>query len=361
MRVYNFSAGPSMLPLEVLERVQKNLIDYEGTGMSVMEMSHRSKPYEKINNDAEALLRELMNVPENYSIIFVQGGASMQFEAVPLNLAGGKTSAKGDYLVTGNFSGKAYKEAKKFGDMVEVASSKDKNFTYIPATTPDMFRSDADYVHICYNNTIFGTKFASVPDTGNVPLVADMSSCILSEEVDVSKFAVIYAGAQKNIAPAGVTIVIVRNDMLGKENPLCPTMMKWATQVENKSLYNTPPAFSTYVASEVFKYVKEMGGVKEMQKRNIEKAKLLYDFIDNSSFYNNPVVPEFRSLMNVPFTTPTPELDAAFVAEASKNGLVSIKGHRLVGGMRASIYNAMPIEGIKKLITFMGEFEKNNK
>ncbi len=361
MRVFNFSAGPSMLPLEVLEKVQKNLIDYEGTGMSVMEMSHRSKPYEKINDEAEALLRELMNVPDNYSIIFVQGGASMQFEAVPLNLANGTTSAKGDYIVTGNFSGKAYKEAKKYGDMVEVASSKDKNFTYIPTTTPDMFRKDADYVHICYNNTIFGTRFASVPDTAGVPLVADMSSCILSQEVDVSKFAVIYAGAQKNVAPAGVTIVIVRNDMLGKENPLCPTMMKWSTQVENKSLYNTPPAFTTYVACEVFKYLKSIGGVKAMQKINEEKAALLYDFIDNSTFFKNPVEPAFRSLMNVPFTTPTPELDAQFVSEASKEGLVSIKGHRLVGGMRASIYNAMPVEGIKKLIEFMAKFEKNNR
>ena len=361
MRVYNFSAGPSMLPMVVLEKVQKDLIDYQGTGMSVMEMSHRSKPYEKINDEAEALLRQLMNVPENYSIIFVQGGASMQFEAVPLNLAGGKTSAKGDYIVSGNFSGKAYKEAKKYGDMVEVASSKDKNFTYIPKTTADMFRQDADYAHICYNNTIFGTRFSEVPDTGKVPLVADMSSCILSQEFDVSKFAVIYAGAQKNIAPAGVTIVIVRNDMLGQENPLCPTMMKWATQVENKSLYNTPPAFTTYVASEVFKYVLSLGGVKAMQKINEEKAKLLYDFIDNSSFYNNPVVSEFRSLMNVPFTTPNADLDAKFVAEAGKNGLISIKGHRLVGGMRASIYNAMPIEGIKKLIEFMGKFEQENR
>ena len=361
MRVYNFSAGPSMLPLEVLEKVQKNLIDYEGTGMSVMEMSHRSKPYEKINDEAESLLRELMSVPENYSIIFVQGGASMQFEAVPLNLSHGSSSAKGDYVVTGNFSGKAYKEAKKYGDMLEVASSKDKNFTYIPELNKEMFRSDADYAHICYNNTIFGTRYIDIPDTGNVPLVADMSSCILSQEIDVKKFAVIYAGAQKNIAPAGVTIVIVRNDMLGKENPLCPTMMKWSTQVENKSLYNTPPAFSTYVATEVFKYLKGLGGIKAMQKINEDKAKLLYDFIDNSSFYNNPVVQKYRSLMNVPFTTPSPELDAAFVSEAGKNGLVSIKGHRLVGGMRASIYNAMPVEGIKKLITFMAEFEKNNR
>lgn len=361
MRVYNFSAGPSMLPLEVLEKVQAGLIDYEGTGMSVMEMSHRSKPYEKINADAEALLRELMNIPDDYSVIFVQGGASMQFEAVPLNLAHGSTETKGDYVVTGNFSGKAYKEAKKYGDMVEVASSKDRNFTYIPALSRDMFRKDADYVHICYNNTIFGTRYTEAPDTGDIPLVADLSSCILSQEFDVKKFGVIYAGAQKNVAPAGVTIVIVRNDLLGKENPYCPTMMKWATQVENKSLYNTPPAFVTYVATEVFRYLKSIGGVKAIQKINEEKAAMLYNFIDNSSFFKNPVEHEFRSLMNVTFTSPSPELDAKFVAEAAQNGLVSIKGHRLVGGMRASIYNAMPVEGIKKLIEFMAKFEKENK
>ena len=361
MRVYNFSAGPSMLPEEVLKKVQAGLLDYEGTGMSVMEMSHRSKPYEKINAEAESLLRELMGIPDNYSVIFVQGGASMQFEAVPLNLAHGSTTAKGDYVVTGNFSKKAYNEAKKYGDMAKVASSEDKNFTYIPELSREMFRADADYAHICYNNTIFGTRYTDVPDTGDVPLVADLSSCILSQEFDVSKFAVIYAGAQKNVAPAGVTIVIVRNDMLGKENPYCPTMMKWSTQVENKSLYNTPPAFATYVATEVFKYLKSIGGVKAIQKINEYKAGLLYDFIDGSDFYNNPVVPKFRSIMNVPFTTPSPELDAAFVAEASKNGLVSIKGHRLVGGMRASIYNAMPVEGVKKLIDFMARFEKENR
>ena len=361
MRVYNFSAGPSMLPEEVLKKVQAGLLDYEGTGMSVMEMSHRSKPYEKINAEAESLLRELMGIPDNYSVIFVQGGASMQFEAVPLNLAHGSTTAKGDYVVTGNFSKKAYNEAKKYGDMAKVASSEDKNFTYIPELSREMFRADADYAHICYNNTIFGTRYTDVPDTGDVPLVADLSSCILSQEFDVSKFAVIYAGAQKNVAPAGVTIVIMRNDMLGKENPYCPTMMKGSTQVENKSLYNTPPAFVTYVATEVFKYLKSIGGVKAIQKINEYKAGLLYDFIDGSDFYKNPVVPKFRSIMNVPFTTPSPELDAAFVAEAAKNGLVSIKGHRLVGGMRASIYNAMPVEGVKKLIDFMARFEKENR
>ncbi len=361
MRVYNFSAGPSMLPEEVLKKGQANLLDYEGTGMSVMEMSHRSKPYEKINAEAESLLRELMNIPNDYSIIFVQGGASMQFEAVPLNLAHGSTETKGDYVVTGNFSKKAFVEAKKYGDMVKVASSEDKNYTYIPKLEARLFRADADYAHICYNNTIFGTRYSSVPDTGNVPLVADLSSCILSQEFDVNKFGVIYAGAQKNVAPAGVTIVIVRNDLLGKENPYCPTMMKWSTQVENKSLYNTPPAFATYVATEVFKYLKSIGGVKAIQEINEYKAELLYDFIDNSSFYNNPVVPEFRSIMNVPFTTPDPELDAKFVAEAAQNGLVSIKGHRLVGGMRASIYNAMPVDGVKKLVDFMAKFEKENR
>ncbi len=358
MRNYNFSAGPSMLPLEVLEKVQSELTDYAGTGMSVMEMSHRSKPYEAINAEAEADLRELMHIPDNYDVIFVQGGASTQFEAVPLNISVNK---KADYVVTGNFSNKAYKEAKKYGDMVEAASSADKNFTYIPELDRSMFRPDADYVHICYNNTIFGTRYASVPDTGDIPLVADMSSCILSQEFDVTKFAVIYAGAQKNVGPAGVTIVIVRHDMLGKENPLCPTMLKWATQVKEHSLYNTPPAFSTYVSMLVFRHLKKLGGVGEMQKVNEYKAKMLYDYIDNSSFYTNSVVPKYRSLMNVPFVTPSPETDAEFVSEAAKEGLLSLKGHRLVGGMRASIYNAMPVDGIVKLIDFMKRFEKAHK
>ncbi len=358
MRNYNFSAGPSMLPLEVLEKVQSELTDYAGTGMSVMEMSHRSKPYEAINAEAEADLRELMHIPDNYDVIFVQGGASTQFEAVPLNISVNK---KADYVVTGNFSNKAYKEAKKYGDMVEAASSADKNFTYIPELDRSMFRPDADYVHICYNNTIFGTRYASVPDTGDIPLVADMSSCILSQEFDVTKFAVIYAGAQKNVGPAGVTIVIVRHDMLGKENPLCPTMLKWATQVKEHSLYNTPPAFSTYVSMLVFRHLKKLGGVGEMQKVNEYKAKMLYDYIDNSSFYTNSVVPKYRSLMNVPFVTPSPETDAEFVSEAAKEGLLSLKGHRLVGGMRASIYNAMPVDGIVKLIDFMTRFEKEHR
>lgn len=358
MRNYNFSAGPSMLPLEVLEKVQAELLDYAGTGMSVMEMSHRSKPYEAINAEAEADLRELMHIPDTYDVIFVQGGASTQFEAIPLNLA---ANGKADYVVTGNFSGKAYKEAKKYGDMVEAATSADKNFTYIPVLDKSMFRPDADYVHICYNNTIFGTRYASTPDTGDIPLVADLSSCILSQEVDVSKFGVIYAGAQKNVGPAGVTIVIVRHDLLGRENPLCPTMLKWATQIKEHSLYNTPPAFSTYVAMLVFRHLLKNGGVPAMQKVNEHKAQMLYDFIDNSTLYTNAVEKPFRSLMNVPFVTTSPELDAQFVSEAAKEGLLSLKGHRLVGGMRASIYNAMPVDGIVKLIDFMKRFERANK
>ncbi len=358
MRVYNFSAGPSMLPLPVLEKVKAQLTDYNGTGMSVMEMSHRSKPYQEINDKAESLLRELLSVPEDYDIIFVQGGASTQFEAVPLNLTVNK---KADYLVTGNFAKKAFKEAGKYTDAVCVASSEDKNFTYIPKVTAADFRADADYVHICFNNTIFGSHFSYVPETGDVPLVADMSSSILSEEVDVSKFGVIYAGAQKNVGPAGVTIVIVRKDLQDRALPICPTMLKWSTQTKEKSLYNTPPCWSTYVAMEVFQYLKDNGGVKAMHKTDVEKAAMLYDFIDNSSFYTNKVAKEDRSIMNVPFVSPSAELDAKFVAEASKAGLVSLKGHRLVGGMRASIYNAMPVEGVKALIEFMKKFELENK
>lgn len=358
MRNYNFSAGPSMLPEEVLKQVRDELLDYEGTGISVMEMSHRSKPYEAINAEAESLLRELMNIPDNYDVIFVQGGASTQFEAIPLNIS---VNQKADYVVTGNFSKKAFSEAKKYGDMVKAASSEDKNFTYIPELKRDMFRKDADYVHICYNNTIFGTRYDSVPDTGDIPLVADLSSCILSQDFDVSKFGVIYAGAQKNVGPAGVTIVIVRKDLQDKANPLCPTMLKWSTQIKEHSLYNTPPAFSTYVSMLVFRYLKKIGGVKAIQKINEEKAKMLYDFIDSSKYYSNSVVPEYRSLMNVPFVTPSPESDAEFVAGAAKEGLLTLKGHRLVGGMRASIYNAMPVEGIKKLIDYMKKFESSHK
>lgn len=358
MRNYNFSAGPSMLPLTVLKKVQDGLIDYNGTGISVMEMSHRSKPYEAINDEAERLLRELMHIPENYDIIFVQGGASMQFEAVPLNI---RNTGKADYVITGNFSNKAYKEARKYGDMREAASSADKNFSYIPALRKSCFRKDADYVHICYNNTIFGTRYTEIPDTGDIPLVGDISSCILSQDLDVSRFGVLYAGAQKNVGPAGVTIVIVRKDLQNRAHPLCPTMLKWSTQIKEKSLYNTPPCFSIYVALEVFRWLKELGGVAAIQKINEEKAALLYDYIDNSAFYNNLVEKKYRSVMNVPFVSPSEELDKEFVAQATKEGLLTLKGHRLVGGMRASIYNAMPIEGIKKLIAFMAKFEKEHR
>ncbi len=354
-RVYNYSAGPSMLPLEVLEEAQRDLVDYQGCGMSVCEMSHRSKQYDAINNECLSLIRELMNVPDNYSIILVQGGGSTQFEAVPLNLL---KTGKADYIVTGNFAKKAYKEAIKYGDMHVAASSEDKTFTYIPKTFD--LRDDADYTYICQNNTIFGTRFTKLPETKN-PLVADISSNILSEKMDVSKYGVLFAGAQKNIGPAGVTVVIVRNDLITDGMPICPTMLKWKTQVDNNSLYNTPPCFSIYMTMLNMRYLKAHGGVEEQQKINEYKAGLLYDFIDNSDFYTNKVNKEDRSLMNVPFVSPTPELDAEFIAQASKSGFLSIKGHRLVGGMRASIYNAMPVSGITDLIEFMKKFELAHK
>ncbi len=354
-RVYNYSAGPSMLPLEVLEEAQRDLVDYQGCGMSVCEMSHRSKQYDAINNECLSLIRELMNVPDNYSIILVQGGGSTQFEAVPLNLL---KTGKADYIVTGNFAKKAYKEAIKYGDMHVAASSEDKTFTYIPKTFD--LRDDADYTYICQNNTIFGTRFTKLPETKN-PLVADISSNILSEKMDVSKYGVLFAGAQKNIGPAGVTVVIVRNDLITDGMPICPTMLKWKTQVDNNSLYNTPPCFSIYMTMLNMRYLKAHGGVEEQQKINEYKAGLLYDFIDNSDFYTNKVNKEDRSLMNVPFVSPTPELDAEFIAQASKSGFLSIKGHRLVGGMRASIYNAMPLSGITDLIEFMKKFEIAHK
>ncbi|KAI4453669.1 phosphoserine aminotransferase [Holotrichia oblita] len=358
MRKYNFSAGPSVLSVEVLERVQSQLLDYEGTGMSVMEMSHRSKPYEAINNETEALIRELMGIPENYDVIFIQGGANLQFEAIPLNLAKNK---KADYIVTGNWAEKALKEAKKFGDYVEAASSADKSYSYIPATSRKSFRDGIDYVHYCHNNTIFGTKFNYVPDTGNVPLVCDFSSSILSEVVDVSKYGVIYAGAQKNLGPAGVTVVIVRKDLQEQFAPLCPTMLKWKTQIDNKSLYNTPPCFATYVAMESMRWLKKLGGVKAMQKINEDKAALLYNFIDSTDFYTNPVNKADRSIMNIPFKSPSEELDEKFLKEATAAGLVTLKGHKVQGGMRASIYNAMPVEGVKALVEFMKKFELANK
>lgn len=358
MRVYNFAAGPSTLPLEVLEQCQKEMLDYNGTGMSVVEMSHRSKPFMAVNEEAQSLLRELMNIPENYYVLFVQGGASQQFAAVPLNLMKNK---KADYIVTGNFAGKAFEEGTIYGDAAIAASSKDKNFTYIPDVDSLSFRDGIDYVHITSNNTIFGTRYTKFPQVDC--LVADMSSHILSETVDVSQFGLIYAGAQKNIAPAGVTIVIVRKDLVDEGKPMdcCPTMLKYSVQAKNDSLYNTPPCYGIYMAMLMFRWLKKMGGVSEMQKINEYKAGLLYDFIDNSAFYTNPVEVKDRSLMNVPFVTPSEELNAKFVKEASENGLVSLKGHRLVGGMRASIYNSMPVEGVKALVEFMKKFEMENK
>ena len=358
MRVYNFAAGPSTLPLEVLEQSRNEMLDYNGTGMSVVEMSHRSKPFMAVNEEAQSLLRELMNIPDDYYVLFVQGGASQQFAAVPLNLM---KNRKADYIVTGNFAGKAFEEGTIYGDAVIAASSKDKNFTYIPDVDAIQFRDGIDYVHITSNNTIFGTRYTKFPQVDC--LVADMSSNILSEPVDVSKFGLIYAGAQKNIAPAGVTIVIVRKDLVDNGKPLdcCPTLLKYSVQAKNDSLYNTPPCYGIYMAMLTFRWLKKMGGVSEIQKINEYKAGLLYDFIDNSSFYTNPVRPEDRSIMNVPFVTCSEEMDAKFVKEATANGLVSLKGHRLVGGMRASIYNAMPVEGVKALIEFMKKFEMENK
>ncbi len=356
MRAYNFSAGPSALPLEVLQEAQRDFLDFAGTGMSVTEISHRSKAFEEIVNEGEALLRELMGIPDDYAVLFVQGGASTQFAAVPLNLM---HRGRADYVVTGNFSKKAWQEGKLYGDAACVASSEDRTYTYIPDVRSIPFRADTDYVHICTNNTIFGTRYVEFPKT-QAPLVADMSSEILSREVDVKSFGVIYAGAQKNLAPAGVTIVIARRDLIQNPLPMCPTMLRWKVQDENNSLYNTPPCFSIYMATLVLRRLKKLGGVKEMNAVNEYKAELLYDFIDNSPFYTNRVEKKYRSIMNVPFVTPSAELDAAFVKEAAACGLVSLKGHRLVGGMRASIYNAMPVEGVRALIAFMQKFEREN-
>ena len=357
-RVYNFSAGPSMLPMPVLEKAAAELICYGESGMSVMEMSHRSPVYEKIIADAESLLRQVMEIPDNYKVLFLQGGASTQFAAVPLNLL--RKSGKADYILSGQFSTKAYQEAQKYGDIKAVASSKDANFTFVPKTTREDFRPDADYVHICFNNTIYGTKFPYIPDTGDIPLVADLSSCIISEPIDVSKFGVIYAGAQKNMAPAGLTIVIIREDLLGFARKDTPAMLDYQLQAENGSMYNTPPCYCIYIAKLVYEWILGMGGLTEMQKRNQKKAALLYDYLDSQDYYQAPVQKESRSMMNVTFVTGDAELDKKFAAEASAAGLKNLKGHRSVGGMRASIYNAMPYEGVEKLVEFMKAFAKNN-
>lgn len=356
MKVFNFSAGPSMLPYEVKLQVQKDIFNYNNSGMSVMEMSHRSKVYEEIHNEAIALLKELMQIGDDYSILLLQGGASMQFEAVPLNLL---KNGKADYIVTGNFAEKAYKEAKKYGEITAIASSKDANFTYIPDVDNLQVSPQADYLHITTNNTIFGTKYTKLPNV-NIPLVGDMSSNILSEKCDYNKFSLIYAGAQKNIGPAGLTIVIVKNSLIGSPQPSCPTMLNYATMAKNNSLYNTPATFAIYVAMLTLRWIKGLGGITALQEQNYKKSALLYDFIDNSKFFANPVRACDRSIMNVPFTSPSSELDAQFVKEAEANGLVALKGHRLVGGMRASIYNAMPLEGVVKLVDFMKKFEVEN-
>ena len=356
-RVYNFSAGPSMLPVPVLEKASKEMLDYNGSGMSVMEMSHRSAVYDKIIKDAEASLRKLMSIPDNYKVLFLQGGATLQFSAVPLNLM---KNGKADYIVSGQFSKKAADEAARYGEVNIVASSKDKNFTYVPKVEKDAFSKDADYVHICYNNTIFGTVYNYIPDTGDIPLVADMSSGILSKPIDVSKFGLIYAGAQKNMGPSGLTVVIVREDLIGFAKPETPIIMDYKTMADNDSMYNTPSCYSIYVAGMVFDWILSIGGLEEMQKINEKKAAILYDYLDSSKLFKATAEKEHRSLMNVCFVTGDAELDKAFCAEAAKAGFVNLKGHRSVGGMRASIYNAMPVEGVEKLVEFMKDFEERN-
>ena len=354
-RVYNFSAGPSVLPLPVLKQAQKELLNYENTGMSVMEMSHRSAAFENIIQTAEALLRELMQIPKNYHVLFLQGGASTQFAAVPLNLF--RTSKKADFIHTGSWSKKAISESKKYGEVRIIASSEDKNFSYIPEINSDMIDPKADFVHITTNNTIEGTYFPDVLDTKDVPLVADMSSNILSQPYDIQKFGLIYAGAQKNLGPAGLTIVIVRDDLVGYAMAECPTMLNLQTHVKGKSLYNTPPAYSIYIAKLVLEWLKDFGGIEKMYKQNKQKAAMLYDFIDQSKLFSSPVEKSARSLMNVPFVLPTDELNQQFIQEATANGFVNLTGHRSVGGIRASIYNAMPVEGVQALIQFMQQFE----
>ena len=348
-----------MLPLAVLEKAQKEMVNYANSGMSVMEISHRSGLFTEIITQAEQLLRKLMNIPENYKVLFLQGGASQQFAMVPLNLL--TKSGKADYINTGSWSKKAIKEAKKYGEISVIASSEDANYSYIPAFDPNMIDPEADYIHITTNNTIEGTAYSEIPDTGGIPLVADMSSNILSVEMDVSKFGLIYAGAQKNIGPAGLTVVIIREDLIGNAKDICPTMLDYKTHSENDSLYNTPPTYGIYMAKLVFEWLDELGGLKEMERINREKARILYDFLEESSMFSSPVQKESRSIMNIPFISPSDELDAEFVKKAKSAGLETLKGHRSVGGMRASIYNGMPVEGVKALVQFMKEFENEHQ
>ncbi len=356
-RVYNFSAGPAALPEEVLQRAADEMLEYGDSGQSVMEMSHRSKEYQAIIDSAESLLREIMSIPDNYKVLFLQGGASSQFAMIPLNLM---TTGKADFIVTGQWANKAYQEASRYGDCKIVASSKDKTFSYIPEIDNSEFRPDASYVHICQNNTIYGTRFSDIPETGNVPLISDMSSCILSEPVDVSKYAMIYAGAQKNMGPAGLTVVIIREDLIGNARETTPTMFNYQIHADNGSMYNTPPTYGIYILKLVLEWLKNKGGLSAMKEYNEKKAAVLYDFLDSSALFNATVQGKDRSLMNVPFVTGNEELDAKFVSEAKKAGFINLKGHRSVGGMRASIYNAMSIEGVEKLVEFMKKFEAEN-
>ena len=359
-RVYNFSAGPSMLPESVLKTAAAEMLDYKGTGESVMEMSHRSKEYGAIINEAEALLREIMNIPDNYKVLFLQGGASTQFAAIPLNFMNG--SGKADYVITGQWAKKAAQEAARYGEVNIVASSADKTFSYIPKLDKSTFTKDADYFYICMNNTIYGTVYHELPETGDVPLIADISSCFLSEPLDVTKFGMLYGGAQKNVAPAGVTICIIRGDLRGKAREITPTLLNYQIHADNGSMYNTPPCYTIYIMKLVLEWIKnEVGGLDKMKELNEKKAKILYDFLDSSEMFKGTVVPEDRSLMNVPFVTGDTDLDTKFVAAAKEAGFINIKGHRTVGGMRASIYNAMPIEGVEKLVAFMKKFEAENK
>lgn len=357
-RVYNFSAGPSMLPESVLKRAADEMLNCNGSGMSVMEMSHRSKPYEAIIEGCEALVRELMHIPDNYKVLFLQGGGSSQFTMVPMNL--GNKNKKCDIVITGQWAKKAAEEAERYITVNRVASSADKTFSYIPKLDKSTFSKDADYFYICLNNTIYGTKFNELPDTGDIPLVADISSMIMSEELDVTKFGCLVAGAQKNLGPAGVTLVIIREDLLGNCMDITPTMFNYQIHVDNGSMYNTPPTYGIYIMKLVLEWIKEQGGVAAVQKVNEKKAKILYDFLDSSKMFRGTVVKEDRSLMNVPFVTDSDELNAKFIKEATAKGFVNLKGHRSVGGMRASIYNAMPVEGVEALVEFMREFEANN-
>ncbi len=358
-RVYNFSAGPAMLPEEVLRQAADEMLDYKGTGMSVMEMSHRSAAYKAIIETAEADLRELLDIPGNYQVLFLQGGATQQFAAIPMNLMRSKVA---DYIVSGSWSKKAFKEAKLYGDARCVVSSEDGNFSYVPDVEGLAFSPDADYVYICQNETIYGTRYTKLPETGDVPLVTDVSSMFLSEPMDVSRFGLIYGGVQKNVGPAGVTIVIVRDDLISEDVlPFTPTIMRYSTQAEAGSLYNTPPAYGIYICGLVFQWLKRRGGLEAMQRMNERKANLLYEFLDQSQLFGGTARREDRSLMNVPFVTGSADLDALFVSEAKDSGLESLKGHRSVGGMRASIYNAMPYEGVEALVRFMERFEANHR